>query len=167
MTTASILTRDIVQDILAKSQTTLIEAGELAPLLFWTSDLAGEMQDRGFQIGVDAMRRILFDELGLSRRQAFKDEAACHFPQRDDQFRFIDKLRALYERRHWPVLSIDTKKKEILGNFFHPGRAFTSARKSDHTDPGNTTTRESTNMGSLGTAKSNQPPQCSASTCPA
>lgn len=98
----------------------------------WTnrsaSDLAEELQDRGFQIGVDALRRILFDELGLSRRQAFKDEAGCQFPQRDEQFQYIAELRALYERRDWPVLSIDTKKKEILGNFFHPGRAFTDGR---------------------------------------
>jgi Rhodopirellula transposase DDE domain len=77
---------------------------------------------------VDALRRILFDELGLSRRQAFKDEASCRFPQRDEQFQFIAKLRAQYERRDWPVLSIDTKKKEILGNFFHPGRALTDGR---------------------------------------
>jgi hypothetical protein len=98
----------------------------------WTNrsvpDLAEELQDRGFQIGVDALRRILFDELDLSRRQAFKDEAGCHFPQRDEQFQYIAKLRADYERRDWPVLSIDTKKKEILGNFFHPGRAFTDGQ---------------------------------------
>ncbi|HLQ44414.1 MAG TPA: ISAzo13 family transposase, partial [Planctomycetaceae bacterium] len=100
--------------------------------LRWTNrsvpDLTEELRDRGFSVGVDALRRILFDELGLSRRQAFKDEAGCRFPQRDEQFQFIAKLRAQYERRDWPVLSIDTKKKEILGNFFHPGRALTDGR---------------------------------------
>ena len=69
----------------------------------WTNrsapGLAKELQARGFEIGVDALRRILFNELGLSRRQAFKDEAACNFPQRDEQFRYIAELRALYERR--------------------------------------------------------------------
>jgi hypothetical protein len=98
----------------------------------WTNrsvpDLAAELQDQGFEIGPDALRRILFDELGLSRRQAYKDEAACHFPQRDEQFRYIARLRAKYERQDWPILSIDTKKKEILGNFFHPGRALTNGR---------------------------------------
>jgi hypothetical protein len=98
----------------------------------WTNrsvpDLAAQLQDQGFEIGVDALRRILFDELGLSRRQAFKDEAACHFPQRDEQFWYIGKLRARYERQGWPILSIDTKKKEILGNFFPPGRALTDGR---------------------------------------
>jgi Rhodopirellula transposase DDE domain len=100
--------------------------------LRWTNrsvpDLAAQLQDQGFEIGVDALRRILFDELGLSRRQAYKDEAACHFPQRDKQFQYIAKLRAQYERKDWPILSIDTKKKEILGDFFHPGRALTDGR---------------------------------------
>jgi Rhodopirellula transposase DDE domain len=90
--------------------------------------LAEELQDRGLAIGVDALRRLLFDELGLSRRQAFKDESACRFPYRDEQFQYIAKLRSQYERQDWPVLSIDTKKKEILGNFFHPGRALTDGR---------------------------------------
>jgi hypothetical protein len=98
----------------------------------WTNrsvpELAEELQDQGFEIGPDALRRILFDELGLSRRQAFKDEAACTFEHRDEQFRYIAELRDKYERNDWPVLSIDTKKKEILGDFFHPGRAITDGR---------------------------------------
>jgi hypothetical protein len=98
----------------------------------WTNrspaDLAEELQEQGFQIGIDALRRILFDELGLSRHAAFKDEAACHYERRDEQFQYIAKLRADYERHEWPVLSIDTKKKEILGNFYHPGRAITDSR---------------------------------------
>lgn len=104
-----------------------VEAG-----LRWTNrspaDLAEELQAQGFRIGVAALRRILFDELGLSRRQAFKDESACHYEQRDEQFKHIARLRAEYERRCWPVLSIDTKKKEILGNFHPSGRAITDGR---------------------------------------
>ena len=96
----------------------------------WTNrsaiELADELRAQGFEIGPDALRRILYEELGLSRRQAFKDESACNFPQRDEQFQYIAKLRAQFERRDWPVLSIDTKKKEILGDFHHPGRAYTN-----------------------------------------
>jgi hypothetical protein len=98
----------------------------------WTNrsscQLALELQDQGFEIGPDALRRILFEELGLSRRQAFKDESACSFAQRDEQFQYIAKLRAQFERKDWPVLSIDTKKKEILGDFHHPGRAYTDGQ---------------------------------------
>lgn len=98
----------------------------------WTNrpvaGLAAELQDQGFRVGVDALRRILFDELGLARRQALKDEATCDYEHRDAQFRYIAQLRAEYERHAWPVLSVDTKKKEILGNFHHPGRAITDGR---------------------------------------
>lgn len=98
----------------------------------WTnrsvSDLAEELQDQGFEIGPDALRRILFEELGLARRQAFKNESPCNYEFRDEQFKLIAKLRADYERQGLPVLSIDTKKKEILGDFFHPGRAITDGQ---------------------------------------
>lgn len=102
------------------------------PNLRWTNRsvpaLATQLQQQGFEIGVDSLRKILFEQLGLARRQAFKDEAACRFPQRDEQFRYLGELRAHYEQQGWPILSIDTKKKEILGNFFAPGRAWTDGR---------------------------------------
>ena len=98
----------------------------------WTNrsavDLAEELQGQGFEIGPDALRRILFEELALSRRQAYKDESARNYPHRDEQFQHIAKLRAKYEKQGWPILSIDTKKKEILGNFFQPGQAITDGR---------------------------------------
>jgi hypothetical protein len=98
----------------------------------WTNrsvpQLTAQLQEQGFEIGVDTLRSILFEELGLSRRAAFKEEAACRCPERDEQFQHLAKLRKRYERKGWPILSIDTKKKEILGNFFHPGRALTDGR---------------------------------------
>jgi len=98
----------------------------------WTnrtaSALASELREQGFDVCADTVRRILFDDLGLSRRAAFKDEATCNFPQRDEQFHYIAQQRAEFERHDWPILSIDTKKKEILGNFFHPGQAYTDGR---------------------------------------
>lgn len=100
--------------------------------VLWTNrsatDLAEELQEQGFQVGADTVRRILSEDLGLSRRQAIKDETGCHFPNRDEQFRHIAELRREFEARGWPILSIDTKKKEILGNFWHPGRAYTHGR---------------------------------------
>lgn len=98
----------------------------------WTNrsatDLADALQQDGFEVSDDTVRRILRQDLGLSLRQAVKDEAGCRFPQRDEQFRHIAELRKEYEQREWPILSIDTKKKEILGNFWHAGRAYTDGR---------------------------------------
>lgn len=63
-----------------------------------------------------------------------KDEAGSAFGQRDEQFEYIADLRRWYERRRWPVISVDTKKKELLGEFFRPGRAYTDGllRVQDH-----------------------------------
>lgn len=95
----------------------------------WTNrsatDLAEDVRHAGFQVSPDTIRRILRCDLGLSLRQAVKDEMTTRFRQRDEQFRHIAELRREYDRHDWPVLSIDTKKKEILGNFWHAGRAYT------------------------------------------
>jgi DDE family transposase len=99
------------------------------PEIRWTNhspaEIADEVVAQGFSVCPDTVRRILTEDLGLSRRQAVKDEAASEFPQRNEQFEHIADLRQWYERRHWPVISVDTKKKELLGEFFRPGRAYT------------------------------------------
>jgi hypothetical protein len=95
----------------------------------WTNrspaEIATEVVAQGFSICTDTVRRILLENLGLARRQAVKDEAASEFPQRNEQFEYLADLRRWYERRRWPVISVDTKKKELLGEFFRPGRAYT------------------------------------------
>jgi len=100
--------------------------------ILWTNrsaaDIANDVRSEGFDVSADTIKRILTEELNLSRRAACKDEAACSFPQRDEQFRYIAALRRKYEKHDWPIVSIDTKKKEILGDFFHPGQAYTNGR---------------------------------------
>jgi hypothetical protein len=106
--------------------------------LLWTNrsprDIAAELAINGFDVGSDTVRTILTEDLGLSMRQAVKDEAMCNFPQRDEQFKHIGRLRKSFFREGCPVLSIDTKQKELLGNFFRKGRAYTNgkARVLDH-----------------------------------
>lgn len=98
----------------------------------WTNlsprDIADELAWNGFDVGPDTVRTILTDDLGLSLRQAVKDEALRNFPQRDEQFEHIARLRKTFQRKGCPVLSIDTKYKETLGNFHRPGRAYTNGR---------------------------------------
>jgi Rhodopirellula transposase DDE domain len=100
--------------------------------ILWTNrspaDIAEEVRDEGYEANADTIRRILTEALHLSRRAARKDETACDFAERDEQFRHIAALRRKYERNDWPILSIDTKKKEILGDFYHCGRAYTNGR---------------------------------------
>lgn len=102
------------------------------PSLLWTNRspraIATEVASAGFDVGPDTVRTILTQELGLSVRQAVKDEATSDFPQRDEQFQHIGRLRKTFEREGFPVLSIDTKQKELLGNFFRAGGAYTNGQ---------------------------------------
>lgn len=94
-----------------------------------TPEIAAELREQGIEIGDDALRKILSDELGLSRRQAVKEESQANRQDRDEQFLHIAARRRWYAKRTWPIVSIDTKKKEILGDFFRPGRAWTNGQQ--------------------------------------
>lgn len=104
----------------------------------WTNrspaDIADELQERGFEASAETVARILSEELGLARRAACKARTECRFEQRDEQFQYIAGLRREHEKRDLPILSIDTKKKEILGDFRPAGQAYTNGRVivSDH-----------------------------------
>jgi hypothetical protein len=99
--------------------------------IVWTNrspqQIAEELADDGFSVCADTVRRILTEDLELGLRQAAKEEASKAFTFREEQFQHIARRRKRYEQRGWPVLSIDTKKKELLGNFFRPGRAYTDS----------------------------------------
>ena len=47
-------------------------------------------------------------------------------PQRNEQFENIAKLKASYLAAGEPVISMDTKKKEYIGNFYRPGQLYTT-----------------------------------------
>ena len=47
-----------------------------------------------------------------------------HDPQRDQQFRYIARRRRKFQRAGLPVISVDTKKKELIGAFKNPGRTW-------------------------------------------
>jgi hypothetical protein len=53
-------------------------------------------------------------------------------PERDEQFRYIAAQRATYQAAGWPIISVDTKKKELIGNFRNNGKAW--CRKADVVD---------------------------------
>jgi hypothetical protein len=106
--------------------------------IVWTNrsprQIAEEVAADGFSACEDTVRRILTEDLQLGVRQAKKEEAGKSFAFRNEQFQHIARRRKWYQRRGWPVLSIDTKKKELLGDFFRPGRAYTNGavRVLDH-----------------------------------
>jgi hypothetical protein len=106
--------------------------------ILWTnrspSQIADEVASQGFTACADTIREILTEELQLGFRQAEKEESTRQFPERNEQFEHIARLRHDFEREGCPIISIDTKKKELLGDFFRPGQAYTNGavRVLDH-----------------------------------
>lgn len=88
-----------------------------------TRKLSHHLQRQGFVIGHMTVRRLL-KARKYSLRTNRKRLAGVQDPERDRQFRYLDRLRRLFLKRGEPVLSVDTKKKELVGNFKNPGRGW-------------------------------------------
>ncbi|MBK7955670.1 MAG: hypothetical protein IPK02_17885 [Candidatus Accumulibacter sp.] len=55
-------------------------------------------------------------------RQAQKKKSFKQHPERNPQFENITKIKATYLAQNQPVISMDTKKKEMIGNFYRAGK---------------------------------------------
>ena len=69
--------------------------------------------------------RQLLKQQGFVRRQSQKKKSFKQHPDRNPQFQNITALKAKYLAADQPVLSMDTKKKEMLGNFYRNGKLYT------------------------------------------
>ena len=67
------------------------------------------------------MARLL-REAGYSLQGNRKTREGGSHPDRNAQFEFINKRVKAFQRRAQPVISVDTKKKELVGNFKNGGR---------------------------------------------
>lgn len=100
----------------------------MSPLL-WTCKstraLAAELQTLGHAVSHMTVDRLLH-EMNYSLRSNRKVEEGKQSPDRDAQFRFINRKVQSFQRRDQPVISVDAKKKENLGNFKNPGQEWRS-----------------------------------------
>jgi hypothetical protein len=88
-------------------------------------EIAEQLEARGTPVCADTVRNLL-DTLGFVKRQAQKRLAMGATPFRNEQFKKIARLKAKYLDSENPILSMDTKKKERLGNFYRAGRLYTT-----------------------------------------
>ncbi len=96
--------------------------------VFWTNLSLRELSRRLMAMGTPASRRTIrraLRQLRVGRRTARKKKSMGHHPDRNAQFENIADIRRAYESAGDPVISVDTKKKELLGNFHRAGRTFT------------------------------------------
>jgi Rhodopirellula transposase DDE domain len=102
-----------------------VTAGDPITGLKWThrslDRLSRTLRRRGIKLGETTIARLLLLR-GFSLRTNRKRLARTHDPQRDRQFRYLTRMHRLYGARGWPVISVDTKKKELVGNFKNRGR---------------------------------------------
>lgn len=95
--------------------------------VLWTNLSLCELSRRLRELGTPASRRVIrriLKQLNLGRRTARKKKTMGHHPDRNAQFENIARLRREYQEAGDPVVSIDTKKKELLGNFHRPGTTY-------------------------------------------
>jgi len=113
---------------LLKDRETLVNPstrGDPQSPLLWTCKgtrkLAEALVGRGHRVSHQTVARLLQApgyDLQVNRKTR---EGASH-PDRDAQLEYIAKQVRSYQRRGQPVVSVDTKKKELVGDFKNPGR---------------------------------------------
>ena len=94
--------------------------------LRWTckslSKLTEELDAKGFELSRPTVASILHDlDYSLQANRKTSEGKADH-PDRDAQFRYINRRAKLFLRDSRPVISVDTKKKELVGNYKNGGR---------------------------------------------
>jgi hypothetical protein len=115
-------------------------AGDPMSGLKWTHKsirkLCAALRKRGLPIGHGTLARLLREQ-HFSLRTNRKRLAGTSDPDRDRQFRYLARVRRWYLTRGLPVISVDTKKKELIGPFKNPGRCWRRSSREvlDHDFP--------------------------------
>ena len=121
-------------------------AGDPKTGLKWTRKatrkVAAALQQEGIMVSDKSVARLL-KKMGYSLRANRKKLALSgngskrERRQRDLQFRHICSSRECFARQGEPIISVDTKKKELIGNFKNPGRVWRDCDRlvADHDFP--------------------------------
>jgi len=119
------------------------ERGDPMSPLRWTvkstRTLAAELTRQGHQVSADTVRDLLHEQ-GFSLQGNAKTIEGKQHPDRDAQFRYINEQAAAHQAAGDPVISVDTKKKEQVGEYDNGGRQWRPkgdpVKVRDHDFPG-------------------------------
>ena len=99
--------------------------GDPQSLVRWTSKSVSKLRqaltDEGHRIEETAIRRLLH-EMGFSLKANKKSIEGASHADRDAQFQYINETGKAFEAKGHPVISVDCKKKELIGQFKNAGR---------------------------------------------
>ena len=85
--------------------------------------ISRELKRRGYRVGADTVRRLLRG-LGYRLRSNRKRLNKKHDPERDQQMRYLIRQRRVFQKAGFPVISVDAKQRELVGNFKNPGQTY-------------------------------------------
>jgi len=85
--------------------------------------LAEELTRQGHRLSHTEVAQLL-EGLGYSLQGLRKTKEGATHPDRNAQFAYINAQVQAFQRRGQPVVSVDTKKKELVGDFAHGGREY-------------------------------------------
>jgi len=84
--------------------------------------LAQALKDHGYPVSHKVVAETLHD-MGFSLQSSVKTREGSDHPDRDKQFKYINKQAAAHQKAGQPIISVDCKKKELVGNFKNGGRS--------------------------------------------
>jgi Rhodopirellula transposase DDE domain len=86
-----------------------------------TRQLADALGAQGFQVSDDTVGRLLKQQ-GYTLQRTQKTLEGAQHPDRDAQFRYLNEQAREHLAASQPVVSVDTKKKELVGRYANGGR---------------------------------------------
>jgi transposase len=87
------------------------------------SHLARRLKEAGYQVSHMTVGRML-RRMGFSLKGNKRRQSQIKCPERDEQFQYIALQRRTFSAVGLPIISVDTKKKELIGNFRNPGQVW-------------------------------------------
>ena len=106
-------------------------AGDPVTGLKWTRKtsrkLSWVLTRRGYPVGPDTVRRLLRQGKYVLRANR-KRLNRKRDPDRDRQMRYLTRKRRAHQKAGFPVISVDAKQRELIGNFKNPGQTWRRTR---------------------------------------
>jgi hypothetical protein len=84
--------------------------------------IVSELDGQGYKLSLTTVSKILHEELGYGMQGLRKTREGSSHRDRDAQFQHINQQCQAFQQRGQPVISVDSKKKELVGDFKNGGR---------------------------------------------
>jgi hypothetical protein len=103
----------------------------------WTGlrleEISNQLKHLGISVSPNTVRRLL-DQLGYALHANRKSLSGPQKPERDCQFRYLRHQRQRFTQKAFPIISVDTKKKELVGLFKNDGQVWSQKARpvNDH-----------------------------------